>query len=291
MSALAAVQPKPISGLFSRAYRDIMTDRARLPSMPDVAIRLRAAMQRDDHSPAIVARVVQADASTSAYLIRVANSPVYRGVKTVDDVETGIKRLGMRTTRNLVTAHAMRAMFSTRSEGLGKLMHDTWRLSARTAAFASILSRRYKIFEPDRAMLAGLLQDIGVLPLLRALENEKRYLTDAARLQPSIDKFAPRVGVALLKHWGLGDDLQEVARSRLDFARDVAPEADLADLVMVARALASVGDESGQEMLALEEIPAFTKLPLGDLTMEDTLRLLLSGDADVREMMQLLGVS
>ncbi len=291
MSASVAVKPKPISGLFARAYRDIMTDRARLPSMPDVAIRLRAAMQRDDHSPATVARVVQADASTSAYLIRVANSPIYRGVKAVDDIETGIKRLGMRTTRNLVTAHSMRAMFSTRSAGLGQLMQNTWRQSARTAAFASILSRRYKIFEPDRAMLAGLLQDIGVLPLLRSLENEKRYLADAARLTPSINKFAPQVGAALLKHWGFDEALQEVARCRLNYARDTAPEPDLTDLITVARALASVGGTPDSEPIGLEEIPAFQKLPLGDLTVEDTLRLLLSGDADVREVMQLLGVS
>lgn len=121
------VAERPISGLFAQIYREILADRACLPSMPDVALRIRAAMQRSNYSAATVARVVKADPSTSAYLIRVANSALYGGVVSIQNVENAVARLGMDTTRNLVTAHALRAMFQTRSRVLGRLMQETWR--------------------------------------------------------------------------------------------------------------------------------------------------------------------
>ena len=74
---IAPVTRPPISGMFSQIFRDVLADRANLPSMPDVALRIRAAMQRPNNSAATVARVVQSDPGTSAYLIRIANSALY----------------------------------------------------------------------------------------------------------------------------------------------------------------------------------------------------------------------
>jgi len=169
-------QKAPVSGLLAGIYREIMTDRAHLPSMPDVAIRIRASMQKPNYTAATVARVVKADPGMSAYLLRAANSALYRGVVPIQNVENAVARLGMDATRNLVTAYAMRAMFKTRSRVLSRLMQDTWRQSARRAALASVIATRCPGFDPDRAMLGGLLQDIGVLPLLYALEGRKDLL-------------------------------------------------------------------------------------------------------------------
>ncbi len=127
---------RPITGLFAKSFRDISAGRVRLPSMPDVAIRLRAAMQEPDVSVADAALIVQADPSTAGYLIAVSNSPIYRGMNPITSVEQGVTRLGLTTTRNLVTAHSMRAMFTTRSKSLAKALRDVWVRSARTAAFA-----------------------------------------------------------------------------------------------------------------------------------------------------------
>lgn len=290
MGSPTLVDSKPVSGLFAQAYRDILANRTRLPTMPDVAVRLRAAMQQANHNVRTVARVVQADTSTTAYLIRIANSPIYRGISPVKDVESGIARLGMKTTRNLVTAHALRAMFQTRSVVLGKLLRSTWRGSARTAAFASILARQLKGFEPDRAMLAGLLQDIGVLPLLGVLERSKRTVTNGDRIEHSLDEFAAKVGVVLLRHWEFDDEMIEVAQTRKDWRRDTQRGIDLADLVMVARWHASVGNDQPHDLPPVDELPAFGKLPLGDVTDDARLGILLKADTEVRELMQLLGV-
>ena len=290
MAEAPSVESAPISGLFARIYRDILNNRSRLPSMPDVAVRLRAAMQQENYSAATVARVIQADPGTAAYLVRVANSPVYRGVSTVRDLDQAVSRLGLKTTRNLVTAYALRAMFRTRSAVLGAVMRETWQRSAKLAALSSIIAQRCPGFEADRALLAGLLQDIGMLPLIDALEASGDKVESPERIAASLESFCSRVGVVLLRQWEFDAEMVEVARSRKDWKRDTQPDADLADLVLIARLHATVGTPEADRTPAIDAVPAFSKLPLGDVTIDARLALLLEADADVKELMNMLGV-
>lgn len=280
----------PVSGFFAKIYREILADKTGLPSMPDLAVRIRAVMQRPSNSVATASRVVQSDPGTAAYLIRVANSALYGGVSRIQNVENAVSRLGMDTTRNLVTAHVLRSMFHTSSPVLGRFMQEAWRKSARVAALASIIASRCPGFVPDRAMLAGLLQDIGVLPLLNALERSRQPLPEPERISGLIDLFAAKVGAVLLQHWAFDEDIVEVARSRDDWWRNSQLKPDLADIVLVARLHASVGGEGMQHLPLINEVPAFMKLPLGELNPDASLKFLREAEADVRDVMRMLGV-
>lgn len=290
MSSASAPAPRPVHGLLARVVHDIMTDKACLPSMPDVALRIRASMQQDDYTAETVAKVIKADPGTSVYLVRIANSALYGGAVTIESVEDAIVRLGMPTARNLVTAHALKAMFQTRSRELGKLMQSCWIDSARRAALAAVIAAHVGNRDPDRAMLAGLLADIGVLPLIGALE-QRSGLPDAEQLAATLDAFAPKIGVLLLDHWGFDDDIVDVARNRKNWWRDDAPGADLTDIVLIARLHASVGTAAMHDLPRINEIPAFAKLPLGDVGPDQSLEFLRAADAEVREVMQMLGVA
>ena len=283
--------PKPISGLFARAYRDIVAGRTRLPSMPDVAVRLRAAMQKENVTLRDAARVVQADPSTAGYLIAVANSPIYRGVNPITSVEQGVMRLGLATTRNLVTAHAMRAMFQTSSATLARALRGTWVRSARTAAFAALLAQRCRGIGPDQAMLAGLVLDIGCLPLLRALAESRRLDDDPERIAISLETFAPQVGVNVLERWQFEPALIEAVRRRHDFLCQRDGRGDLGDLSLVARRLALVGHEGCLALPPVQSMPAFERLDMNGVSVRETIDLLLAADAELRDVMRLLGVS
>ncbi len=280
----------PVSGLYSRIYLEILTDRASLPSLPDVALRIRAAMQQPSYSAVTVARAVAADPGTSAYLIRISNSALFGGVDRIQDLESAVTRLGMNTTRNLVTAHALRAMFQTRSPDLGKLMQETWRQSARVAALASVVAGRCPGFSPDRAMLAGLLQSIGILPFLNALESRAHPLPGLQQIRSTIESFSSMIGAVLLEHWNFDDDIVEVARSRADWWRNSNPEPDLADLVLVARLHSCVGTVEMSHLPLINEIPAFLKLPLGEMNPDASLAFFREAESDVQEVIQMLGL-
>jgi len=290
MASIVPAAHPPVSGLFARVYREILADRASLPSMPDVALRIRAAMQQPTHSAETVAKAVAADPGTSAYLVRIANSVLYGGVTPIQNIEAAVTRLGMDTTRNLVTAYALRAMFQTRSPKLHQLMQQTWRQSARIAALSSVVAARCPGFSPDRAMLAGLLQDIGVLPLLNALEGRRHPLPEPDQILSTIETFSPKIGAVLLEHWNFDDDFVEVARSRGDWWRSPGAEPDLADLVLVARLHNCVGTDQMSHLPLINETPAFLKLPLGEMNPDTSLAFLREAESDVQEVMRMLGI-
>ena len=291
MSAIAPTpRTTPIHGLLARIVHDIFTDRANLPSMPDVALSIRRSMQQPNCSAASVARAIKTDPGTTAYLVRIANSALYRGAAAIEGIENAVVRLGLETTRNLVTAYAIRAMFNTKSSAINQVMQTNWRASAQRAALSSVIAAHCGTEDPDRAMLAGLLQDIGVLPLLRGIDV-RGLSPDIAQLENTLGAFASKVGVTLLEHWGFDEQMIEVARSRKDWWRDPQPSADLADIVLIARLHAAVGAQDMHEAPKINEVPAYGKLPLGDIGPDESLAFLREADAEVNELMQVLGVN
>ena len=285
-----SVTHPPISGFFARAYREILADRTPLPSMPDVALRIRAAMQKPNYNASTIARVITADPGICAYILRIANSSLYGAAVPINDVENAVGRLGIGATRNLVTSHALRAMYQTRSRVLGNLMHQTWARSARLAAVTAVIAGRCSGIDSDRAMLAGLLQDIGILPLMLTLENYRSPAPEPTQVFSSIDAVAGKVGVVLLKKWNFDDEMLEVARSRNDWWRDHKPEADLADLVLVARLHTLIGTQTMHELPRIDELPAFQKLNLPQSGPEASMAFLLEAESDVQQVMKMLGV-
>ncbi len=289
MSQAVKPKPTPVITLISEGCQALLTNKASLPSMPDVAGRIHAAMSSPNWSISTIASIIKGDPGTTTYLLRTANSALYAGVTPIREVERAITRIGMDTTRSLVMAHALRSMFQTRSKILGSMMQETWRTSARLAAMSTVLARQCSRISPDRALLAGLLQDIGVLPILNVLNRFQDQLNNAAQVQGVIDRYAPQVGQVLLKQWNFEPDMVDVARSRRHWMRDAGPVPDLADLVLVARLHDGIVQGQSDGLPRMHEVPAFAKFDFGGLLPDSSLEFLHNQQAAVEEMMRVLG--
>ncbi len=90
-----------ISELIGRVKKDARIGGIRLPTLPDVAVKVRRMLESEDHDIGQIVRIVQLDPSLTARLLQVANSPRYLGTRSVANVRDAIARLGMRTTRSL----------------------------------------------------------------------------------------------------------------------------------------------------------------------------------------------
>jgi len=289
MNQSLAVKPTPIITLIGDACREVLANRDSLPTMPDVAIRVHRAMKSQNWSINSVAAIIKGDPGTTTYLLQIANSALYSGVTPITEVEMAVARIGMANTRSLVMAHTMRSMFVTDSRILGALMRQTWQRSARLAALSAVLARHCSQFPPERALLAGLLQDIGTLPILKVLKNFEQQLTDKQKVQQAIDRYSPQVGMVLLKQWGFEADMIEVARSRGDWQRNNQPAADLADLILIARLHGDIVSGEVENLPNIEDVPAVSKLPVGELRPDSSLDCLHEKDNAVRAVMQMLG--
>ena len=137
-----------------------------------------------------------------ARLMQVVNSPAVQGVETVRSIQNAIVRLGLSATRNLVMSYAVKQLFKTKSEMLKKRMQQLYEHSVEIAAISYAVSNVSKIFQSDQLLLAGLVHDIGVIPVLSYIEDTGLEVKDEDELESIMEKLRAVVGSMVIKNWG-----------------------------------------------------------------------------------------
>ncbi len=277
--------------LVNQIIADTKSGKLKLPSLPDVAVRVRRAVMDDKRSDREIARLVQMDPALAARLLQVVNSPMYRGSHNIDSCQMAITRLGLEITRNLVTSFALRGMFKAQNPHIRKRMQQVWLHSCRVAAISWVLARYTRGIQPDRAMLAGLLHDVGVLPILQYVEQHKLAIDSQADLDPLINRLAPPLGVFLLKGWRFEADIAEIPRIVTDWQRDSGPAPDYGDIVQVAHAHSEFGTAAGRQAPSLVELKAFNKLSLSNLGPDSSLEVLEHSQQEIKDLISMLNAA
>ncbi|HHO59935.1 MAG TPA: HDOD domain-containing protein, partial [Thiotrichales bacterium] len=118
----------------------LANDELQLPTLPEVALKIRDTVESEDSSAQQVADIMSQDASLCARLVQVANSPMYRGNAKVDDIQTAVARLGMKMVRDLVIRLAMKQMFQATSDALDKHFRRSWNTAVEVAAISRMLA-------------------------------------------------------------------------------------------------------------------------------------------------------
>ncbi|WP_417545850.1 HDOD domain-containing protein [Marinobacter sp.] len=238
----------------------IENDKLVLPTLPEAALQVRDIAESEDSAIGDLVKVISNDTALSARIIRVCNSPLFRGNRTIENLNMAVSRLGMAYTSNLAMGLAMQQMFQATSDMIDKRLRATWQTSTEVAGVCHVLAQHYTKLKPDQATLAGLVHLIGVLPILRYVEDEDVQVS-SIMLDNIIDELHPRIGAAILKKWDFPKDLQNVPLEYASFQREV-PSADYADLVMVANLQLVAGSEHNWAQMDWTAISAFDRLGL-----------------------------
>lgn len=277
--------------LLMEFYAELRSNQLSLPSVPDVAWKVRRTVDREDSTADQVASAISADPSMAAKLVRACNSPLYRGFSDVRNVREAVVRLGMRTTRQLITVFAMREVFKTRQASLQKEMDKLWRHSREVAALCWVLADSATAINPEEALLAGLLHDIGVVPVLVQAEHHVNLFADQANLEHAIGELRGDVGTAILESWSFPANFLEATRHAEDWAyesRESAPQ--LVDIVIVAQLHAMIGSSQNGNLPPFDEVPAYRRLGELELNASRSLQLLTEARARVDEVHRLLSI-
>lgn len=269
---------------------DLDARKFRLTSLPEVAMKIRSLLDNNDASVKKIAEVVNRDPVIAAKIIRAANSPIYFGAAKCDTVQNAIVRLGLLTTKQLVIGFTLRDLFQTNVPLLHKLMAEMWQQSMDVAAISFVLARHTKLYDPEEAMLAGLVSNIGVLSVLSYAQTYPQLLENEPLLRQWADKLKGEVGAMVLENWQFPDEIVEVARGCEDWARCPTTRADLCDLVLVATLHSYIGKRKQPPPPRLDQIPAYQKLALGKLTPEMTLQILVEAKEQIAQARALLAI-
>ncbi|MBS7661538.1 HDOD domain-containing protein [Pseudomonas lalucatii] len=239
----------------------IDNDELVLPTLPEVALKVREAAEDPNIGIPELSKVIGNDAALTARIIKVVNSPLLRTHREITDLQMAVGRLGINYTSNLATGLAMEQMFQATSDVVDRKMREVWNKSTEIAGICHVLCRHYTRLMPDQATLAGLVHQIGVLPILTYAEDHSELLADSISLNHVIEKIHPIIGDRILRAWEFPELIAMVPSQHLNFGRDSA-KADYVDIVQVATLQSYLGSQHPYTQLDWGQIPAFAKLGL-----------------------------
>ncbi|WFP51540.1 HDOD domain-containing protein [Methylomonas sp. EFPC3] len=256
------MQFKSVQDFLVHVQAELDANRLVLPTLPDVAIKVREAVSKGDATAQSLAEIIATDAAISARLIQVSNSPLYRGTVEIKNIQMAVTRLGNNTIRTLITSLIMQQMFTPASALLESYFRSTWEQGVNVSAIARALSSFVPHLNADEAMLAGLIHQIGKLPILTLVEKIPEFRDSPSRLDKLLEKAHPHVGKLIMNTWNFPEELKRVPSEYVDFQRDSGPQADYVDLVQVAFLQSIAGTDHPACRVDWSTVPAFAKLGL-----------------------------
>jgi len=253
---------EPEEVFVNELIQDLESGQLQLPTLPEVALRVRDVVDDENANANQIADIIAQDAALSARLIQVANSPLYRGRQEIDRLSMVVSRLGNKLVRNLVTSQVMKQMFQATNDAVDERLRAVWEHSVQVAAIARALAGGVPGLLPDQAMLAGLIHDIGTLPILYRAEEREELLETPGLLDQLIARLHTRIGGAILQHWKFPEALVAVAAEHEDLERTHEGGPDLVDLVQVANLQSHIDTDHRLGQVDWSSVSAFQRLGL-----------------------------
>lgn len=230
-----------------------------LPTLPHVARKIQHMIDDINFSADQLVAAISGDPAISAQVIKTANGPPFDDRPRVDNVKAAAARLGYRPLRKLLTGVIE---ISGRTQAshpvVVRHLHDFWEHSRDVATYSFMLAKNLKILNPDQAMLAGLLHDIGTLPLCLHAEFAVPHLSHET-LNKFIWDFRSAISKNLLHAWNFPAEIIDAATGHEKSHRPGNEgQASCADIIAVANLL----DRTSTKSTAWENIAAVEKLRL-----------------------------
>lgn len=276
------------SKLSFQLYRDLKSDRAILPSLPDLAMRIRRAIDDETSDARNVARLVESDPAMAVKLLKVANSALYGGLGSVETCSGAVVRLGMQTTKQLVMTFALKDVFHSKDPMIQKRMHVLWKHSAQIAALCFVLAREIKGMSAEEALLIGLVHDVGAIVILNYIEKYPALGDNEVVLEETITRMRGELGAMILRKWNFTPAVVAGARDAENWLRQQSGNADFTDLLIVAQVHERLRKDQLRSLPPLEEVSAIRRVLGESATPEKSLEILHAAKAQIDEMRSLL---
>ena len=235
--------------------KELSAGEVELPAFPDVALRIKAILEDPEVSAGQVATVVSADPVFSARLLKIANSAALSGGNPVSDIPSAITRIGFKMAHNIAISIAVNQIMNNNiDKSMKATLQELWHHSVCVAAYSYVIACKIAKINADKALLAGLMHDVGKIYILsRASKNYPELCADEQALNQVLEDWHCGVGSAILGNWGMDNELSMVADEHETFNRDILGQGDLTDVVLVANLLANFGDANAKDNLPRED--------------------------------------
>jgi len=259
--------------IYQDAIQQLSQDEDQLPSLPAITLQVRKALSNPNMTHLQLANILAKDPSLTAILLKHASSSFYRTVEKPKNLQDVISRIGLTAIDSLVLAHSLKSLFVMKDPNLKKLYKKAWQRQVLKACISFFLAKQLKFPNPDNAMAASLLSEVGTLAMLVALQRYDAPTEET--YQVLCRNYSKHLGAVLLAKWGLDQEFSVVLRKTGQWQDSPSPDLQLVDIVNLALFHALHHLSPSNDLGDLTELAAYKKLavPHRILTEEGLLLL------------------
>jgi HD-like signal output (HDOD) protein len=194
---------------------------AHMPSMPSTVVKV-IELANDPHtSPTDLNRVISMDPVLMGNVLKLVNSSYYGLPEKITSLVHAIIMLGINTVKNLALSSAVLAIMNRKNEKSAIDLDQFWIHSLSSGVICKLIARLRGIpaKQQEEYMIAGLLHDIGKLPLSAIMPDVYRRVIDLSleekrplfQLEKQyLDITHMDVGAMVIRFWKLPDELVDV---------------------------------------------------------------------------------
>lgn len=296
-------EPNPLLPELLKSLKD---DQLVLPSLPNIAQKINNLIRGNPDDIEKLIAALSLEPVICVKIMRVVNSPLYRGHEAIKSIKEAVVRLGVKMTQQLVLSFALNDIFVSKVPLIESYMQYTWRQSVDVAAISYILATKVDSLNADQAMLLGLLHNIGNVPLLMMMENKPDSYLQRDVIEGVLSAEAASVGGVILREWNFDEVFAQVCeQSQIDLSLDALNvdiahvddrEVDYCDLVVLAKAYkylslaqtTAAGDLDGKTSEdLLSNFPAFKRYKNDSRVQQSCVQILDAAHQEIQELSQL----
>jgi len=205
----------------------------------NASLKIQQSLDDPDCHIEAAGKLVQAEPLLAARTVALANSVAYnRSIGVIASVRTAVARLGFQTLRSLVAALIVQQFVGAiKSAELRAKAEQLWEHSAHVAALAQVIARRITHVDPDIAMFAGIVHEVGGFYLLSRAEE----FPDLLEGDPEdwLEYGEHLIGRGVLKQLAVPEQVITAVEAIWAGFRALPPET-MGDTLLLANDLASV---------------------------------------------------
>ncbi|MCP3898351.1 MAG: HDOD domain-containing protein, partial [Desulfobacteraceae bacterium] len=130
-----------------------------LPVLPNIIQEVQDFLKSEDASIDGLVKIVEKDPVMTGKLISIANSPLYKGVDAVDNLNSGLVRLGLKVAQSTISTIANKNLFNSKNKSLKELLGKLWMHSFACACCGKLIAEELEFKDSETIFLMGIVHD------------------------------------------------------------------------------------------------------------------------------------
>lgn len=195
-------QGKELDDRRFQLFREISSELSLVVAFPtsfDLLVKLRGLLQDSSQTLEQLSAIISLEPLLSLRILQLANARKTGRKPITLNVHQAIQQLGLPMARRLslsVTAKQLEA--AKRMVVYGDVASKLWKHSLRAACGAFMIAKRMTNLDPDAAMLAGWVHDLGAFYLLQRFTQDEELVIRPVSAKYLAARWHENIGHALL---------------------------------------------------------------------------------------------